>query len=112
MKNTSIKLSLSERIVLSSMLKRYQGSYLELLAIRDLCVKLEPTQKEVSDYQIRPTPKGDALTWSKEAQEKEFCYEVSSFENEVIVKILRRADSDGMINLENISVYELFLKGH
>ena len=110
MEKSVVKLKLGERLILGGVVRKYEGSYIDLVAIRDLIPKLEPTQEEISTCGIKMTEDGKGLIWDSKVESMLFEITITEFEKSVIAKALSRIESMGKLNLEIIPLYEKFCK--
>lgn len=108
-----LKLSILERISLLNILPR-EGSVITLRIMRELQSKLSFTEEELKKYRMKNTqsPDGRAtITWDEDFSLEEADIEIGEAVTGIIVKELKKLDSQNKLRMEALSLYEKFVEG-
>jgi predicted Zn-dependent protease len=100
-----MELTILERIILQGLLPQ-EGSYVTFRVVRELRNELSFTEKEIKDFEIKHEDK--RIVWNM-SKEKTKVISIGDSVKGLIVEALKKLDSEGKINNENISVYEKFI---
>ena len=103
-----MKLTIPERIVLSTILPS-KGNYLTLQLVRTLTEKLNLTQEEIEQAEVKDLPNGVIRCNQKKGDAIEKDIEVSEPELTVIKKELNDRDNKKELTVHQMSVYEKFV---
>jgi hypothetical protein len=104
---TKFSLSLKDRIILPSLFNGKQGSFTEVIIIRDIKKKVDITQEEVKKFEIIPLANG-ALGWNVEGQKSEFEYEFTDLEVNEIKLALKEINDKKLVTEDHIHLFDVF----
>lgn len=102
-----MKLTLKDRLVLPGTFPK-EGSFTQLILARDIQKKLEITQDEIKEFEIKGLETG-WLVWNKKGAEEEFEIDFTELENNFIVENLKRLNDGNKLTAELLDVYQSFV---
>ena len=103
------KLEVGERMILSNILPK-EGAYLTVLIAKRITKKLEITETEMVEWNIRATetsPGVVSYNWDP-VKVKEAEFEFTDAETDMIRRELNKLDKDNKLNFSNLSAFEKF----
>lgn len=104
--NTKIKLSLLDRIILPTILKK-ESNYKELIVNGDISQKVKITQSELEKYEVKVL--GQGLSWNEKGMKATFEYDFTDMETDSIKKGLKELDETNKLTSDHVGLYEKFL---
>lgn len=102
-----VKLKLVDRLTLPAILKK-EANYETLIINSDIKKKVEITQQDLIDYQIKTVGEGQ-VSWSKEANEVEFVYTFSEMEVSKIKEALIELNNSNKLTEDVLGLYKQFV---
>ena len=103
------KLEVGERMILNQILPK-EGAYLTVLISKRITQKLEITETEIVDWEIKATestPGVVSYSWDP-AKVKEAEFEFTDAETDMLRRELNKLDKDNKLTFSNISAFEKF----
>ena len=100
-----MKLSNSDRILLTTLLPG-EGKYEDLICIKDIRKKVEPTQSELVEWGLKTT-ENNQITWKP--SEKKYEIKFSELETTLIKTVLQKKNEEKKLNENLLPLYQLFV---
>jgi len=110
-----MKLNIPERLALSSLLPQ-QGGVITLRVVKELQNKLDFTDEEVEEYEVKNMTLPDGRTtikWNPKltAEKKDIKdIKISKIEKSVITRQLRQLDSQNQLHISMLPIYDKFIE--
>lgn len=101
-------LTLFERILIPSVLSGKEGDYATVIVVMDLKKKVELTQKELTDYNVKFGDK--QIAWNLGKKKDEFSFEFTTLEKLELKLALTKMNESKKLTEEFIPLFEKFAK--
>jgi len=106
-----MKLRINERINLLELLPK-ENDFLTMKKISELAERLNFTDEEVKQYEIKVSPAqmGGRWTWNKKGQDYKADIEIGEIGEKEIVEALKKKNEEKQLKAFEVSLYEKFVE--
>lgn len=101
-----MKLNLPKRISLLSYLPK-EGKFETLIVIKDIKNKIEITQDEITEYEIKSVE--NSIFWNDAGATSEIEVAFTELEKLEISKTLKKLSEEEKLRMEDVELYEMFV---
>jgi len=106
-----MKITFSDKVLLGNILPK-EGSFETLILSRDVYKKIEISQEDMEEFEIKPSEDGKAIQWSiKKSEDNPFDIDFSESEKNFISGSLKKISEKEALTPNLIPLYEKFVLG-
>lgn len=103
-----MELTLFDRFTLQTILPQ-EGNRITLILVRSIMKKLEPSVKEIEEYEIKGSSDG-RIGWNEKGSKEAFNITFAETELEVIREQFKKLDLEGKLKLELLDLSDKFIQ--